>query len=138
MSAPVGEARKAAARQLVLLPRQAVVAALQQRPEQLGRERVARHAHHSPGRADLLLHRHEQVGLELVVVRVPLVDRVPPVLLRAQQVAAVVAAAAAARQRLGGVATVVAPTGLRERVWARPFDAQQSANSSLSTRKSLA
>ena len=32
MSAPVGEARKAAARQLVLLPRQAVFAALQQRP----------------------------------------------------------------------------------------------------------
>jgi hypothetical protein len=38
----------------MLLPRQAVVAALQQRPEQLGRELVARHGHHSPGRADLL------------------------------------------------------------------------------------
>jgi hypothetical protein len=48
--------------------------------------------------------------LSWIVVRVPLVDRVPPVLLRAQQVAVAVAAAAA-RQRLGGVATVVARQG---------------------------
>jgi hypothetical protein len=71
---PLGSSCSSHARQFV--------AALQQSPEQLGRERVARHAHHSPGCADLLLHRHDKGGLEL---RVPLVDGVPPVLLRASR-----------------------------------------------------
>jgi hypothetical protein len=106
---------------------------------QLGRERVARHAHHSPGRADLLLHRCEQVGLELDSrARAARRPHAACAAARVQQVATVVAAAAAC-QHLGGVASAVARQGAAGRVWARHCarNAQQSANSSLSARKSL-